>query len=179
VRPTNDLSEGEELDTHIKMHMEREARGCQLTTEPKEVLAIQETSGSDSELTDLKDNPTPKNNRRGLKRSYAMADLSAIQAPRDQHDGSIIDDKYEPPSEPERESGITVLDDDDCGDDYCDDDPTPKNDYHNDNPTPKKKKKVAKVPVREVIGASHEEPEFSRERSKVSVTKGVGEFQLT
>jgi hypothetical protein len=43
VRPTNDLSEGEELDTHIKMHMECKARGRQPTTEPKEVLAIQET----------------------------------------------------------------------------------------------------------------------------------------
>jgi hypothetical protein len=39
---------------------------------------------------------------------------------------------------------------------------------HDDDPTPKKKEKVAKVPVREAVGANRREPEARRELGKVS-----------
>jgi len=98
---------------------------------------VHQSAGSDSELTDLGDDPTPKKDRSGLKRSYAIADIAV-------------------PSEPERDLGTTALDDDYRADDY-----------HDNDPTPKKKQKAVKVPVREIVGASRKEPEFRRERSKV------------
>lgn len=158
------LSEREGPNVRVEMHMDLRGRQ-QTSTRHKEALTVQQSDGSDSEPMTLDDNLTPKNNRSGLKRSYAIADIPVVQTQRGQDDVSSEDDGYEPPSE--RELGITEPDNHHA-DNYSDDDPTPK-----------KKQKVERVPVRKAVGASREEPEFCRERSKVGVMKVGGKSKLT
>jgi hypothetical protein len=117
-------------------------------TTVKQVPMLEDT---DEELTELE--PTPKKGGRGLKRSYAV-DNFATPAARGKYGQQAVDEEYEPVTE--RESDAPEPDD---VVDLDDDDPTPK----------KKKSKIAKVPVREAVGSSRQQPEPRRESTKVGV----------
>jgi hypothetical protein len=129
----------------------------QLINKSNHAQLVQESGDSDvDELTDLDDDNdlTPKRGRKGLKRSYAIANFATpVQTMKDKHEGQALDnDEYEPVTEPERYSGAE----------------------HDDDPTPKKKQKVVKVPVREAVNANREEPELHRRQSEVNkVSKGI------
>ena len=99
---------------------------------------------SNDGLTDVEDAlPTPKNTGRGLKRTYAIIDVPTSQA------STGRDDEYEPDTELEKASAHEDEEDE-------------------DDPTPKKKQRAAKVPIREAIKASREEPDTRKDQSKVS-----------
>jgi hypothetical protein len=116
----------------------------------KHVPILQEDTNK--ELTKLE--PTPKKVRRGLKRSYAINDFVAPTAGGKYGQGAL-EEEYKPVTE--QESDALELDNVlDCNDN----DPTPK----------KKKPKTAKVPVREAVGSSHQQPEPHQQLDKVSIS---------
>ena len=110
-----------------------------------------EDDNLENDLTDLSDNPTPMR-QRGLRRSYAIANLDAPVQTEGKYDGwAPKDDDYDPPTELERDTSIEA----------------------DDDPTPKKKQKIMKVPVREAIKASRKEPTPHRERDEVNAPSEV------
>jgi hypothetical protein len=107
---------------------------------------------TDEELTELE--PMLKKVGRGLKRSYAVDDFAAPTAG-GKYGQEALEEEYEPVTE--QESDALELDNIlDCND---------------NNPTPKKKKpKTAKVPVREAVGSSRQQPEPHQQLDKVSIS---------
>jgi len=104
----------------------------------KQVPMLEDT---DEELTELE--PTLKKGGRGLKRLYAI-DNFATPAAQGKYGQQAVDEEYKPVTE--------------CQSDA----PEPNDvvDLNDNDPTPKKKKsKIAKVPVRETVGSSHQQPE--------------------
>ena len=103
-----------------------------------------------SELSDL--NPTPKNKRTKLRRTYAIADIGILlsDAAESGHEQQVLTDGYEPQSRPESRGHAT---DEDLSD---------------VEPTPKKRQKTIKVPVREAINANRKECEPCKAENKVS-----------
>lgn len=102
-------------------------------------------------MSDL--NPTPKKNKRTkLRRSYAIADIGALNsdAVESEHEPQISNDEYEQQSQPESQGHAA---DEDLSD---------------DEPTPKKKQKTIKVPIREAINANRKEHEPRKAENKVS-----------
>jgi hypothetical protein len=107
----------------------------------------------DDELTELTDlDLTPKNKHTKLRRSYAIADITALVSDSDAAESEhepVTHDEYEPLHQPEPESVADEI-------------------LSDDEPTPKKKQKIIKVPVREAINANRKEHEPSKAENKVS-----------
>lgn len=118
--------------------------GSRSTTTKSRDQVVPPWDSSNDGLTDVEDaSPTPKNTGRGLKRTYAIIDVPTSQA------STGRDDEYEPDTELEKASAHEDEEDE-------------------DDPTPKKKQRAAKVPIREAIKASCEEPDTRKDQSKVS-----------
>ena len=95
-------------------------------------------------------NVTPKKHKRTiLRRSYAIADIAALVS--DEHEPQVLNDEYEPQSQPQGYATDEGLDLDDL------------------EPTPKKQKMV-KVPIRETINSNRKEQELRKVENKVSIT---------
>ena len=95
-------------------------------------------------------NVTPKKHKHKiLRRSYAIADIAALVS--DEHEPQVLNDEYEPQSQPQGYATDEGLNLDDL------------------EPTPKKQKTV-KVPIREMINANHKEQELCKAENKVSIT---------
>ena len=88
-----------------------------------------------------------------LRRSYAIADIAALvsDAAESGHEPQVLNDEYEPQSQPQGYATDEGLDLDDL------------------EPTPKKQKMV-KVPIRETINANRKEQELRKAENKVSIT---------
>ena len=103
-----------------------------------------------SELSNI--DPTPKKKYTKLRRSYAIADIAAlnINATESEHEPQVLNDDYEPQGRPESHSHVA------------------DEDSLDGEPTPKKRPKTIKVPVREVINANRKEREPRKMENKVS-----------
>ena len=91
-------------------------------------------------MTDLDLDLTPKNKRTNLRRSYAIADITALVSGSDAAESEhemVTNDEYQPLHQIESVTDEIVSD---------------------NEPTPKKKQKI-KVPVREAINANRKEHE--------------------
>lgn len=97
--------------------------------------------------------PTPtKNKRTQLRRSYAIADIAALNsdAAESGHELQILNDEYDPQTQQETHSQGHAVDEE----------------LSDDEKTPKKKQKTIKV--REVINANRKEHEPRKAENKVS-----------
>ena len=96
--------------------------------------------------------PTPKKKCTKLRRSYAIADITAlnINASESEHEPQVLNDDYEPQGRPESHSHA------------------PDEDSSDGKPTPKKRPKTIKVLVREAINANRKEYEPHKVENKVS-----------
>ena len=96
---------------------------------------------------------TPKKNKGAkLRRLYAIANIAALNsnAAESEHESQVLNDEYEPQTQPESQGQAT------------------EEDLTDDEPTPMKKQKTIKVPVREAINANRKEHEPPKAEKKVS-----------